>query len=181
MSSPDEPQSELLRMERQQRQILSGMAVMRDDLAVLAALVQRLDSKMSALIEELRDTQTARRPTSVCHPQIAKATTPTPASTIREAKRRAYWQFAQTWVKGLMDRAEHDMTASAFATGVKYTTLRRILNGETKSMHFGTLNQIAIGYGVPLPPELTSGPAQFSVSDYPPRPMLGSLRPLNGT
>ena len=39
---------------RQQRQVLSEMGVMRDDMAVMMAILQRLDGTVSGLVNEIR-------------------------------------------------------------------------------------------------------------------------------
>ena len=41
---------------RQQRETLSEMRIMRDDMNVLAAIVQRMDGTLSGLVNEIRAT-----------------------------------------------------------------------------------------------------------------------------
>lgn len=43
---------------REQRQLLAEMATMRDDLAVLVAITQRLDGSLAGLVNEIRATHT---------------------------------------------------------------------------------------------------------------------------
>jgi len=50
----DEPVPDLTLLARQQRQLLSEMGSMRDDLAVLTAIVMRQDGTLAALLTEVR-------------------------------------------------------------------------------------------------------------------------------
>jgi hypothetical protein len=52
----DEPQADLSLIARQQLQILTEMRSMSDDMAVLTAIVQRLDGTVSGLVNEIRAT-----------------------------------------------------------------------------------------------------------------------------
>jgi predicted nucleic acid-binding Zn-ribbon protein len=54
----DEPQADLSLIARQQRQLLSEMGTIRDDITVLTAIVQRLDGTLSGLVNEIRATHT---------------------------------------------------------------------------------------------------------------------------
>ncbi len=54
----DEPQADLSLIARQQRQILTEMGTMRDDMAVMTAILQRLDGTVSGLVNEIRATHT---------------------------------------------------------------------------------------------------------------------------
>jgi len=51
----DKPQADLTLIARQQRQILSEMGTIRDDIGVLLAIVQRLDGTVSGLVGEIRE------------------------------------------------------------------------------------------------------------------------------
>lgn len=53
---PDEPAAGLGLIARQQRQLLSEMGTMRDDMAVMMAILQRVDGTMSGLVNEVRAT-----------------------------------------------------------------------------------------------------------------------------
>ena len=50
----DEPAPDLTLLARQQRQLLSEIGGMRDDLAVLTAIVMRQDGTLAALLTEVR-------------------------------------------------------------------------------------------------------------------------------
>jgi len=50
----DEAAPDLSLLARQQRQLLSEMGGMRDDLAVLTAIVMRQDGTLAALLAEVR-------------------------------------------------------------------------------------------------------------------------------
>jgi hypothetical protein len=50
----DDPTPDLALLARQQRQLLSEMGSMRDDLAVLTAIVMRQDGTLAALLAEVR-------------------------------------------------------------------------------------------------------------------------------
>jgi hypothetical protein len=52
----DPPQADLSLIAHQQRQILSDMGSMRDDMAVMMAILQRLDGTVSGLVNEIRAT-----------------------------------------------------------------------------------------------------------------------------
>jgi hypothetical protein len=52
----DQPQADLSLIARQQAQLLSEMGTLRDDMAVLTAIVQRLDGTMAGLVNEIRAT-----------------------------------------------------------------------------------------------------------------------------
>jgi len=52
----DQPQADLSLIARQQAQLLSEMGTLRDDMAVLTAIVQRLDGTMADLVNEIRAT-----------------------------------------------------------------------------------------------------------------------------
>jgi len=43
-------------IEHQQRQLIEQMAILRDDMAVLIAIVQRLDGTVAGLVNEIRAT-----------------------------------------------------------------------------------------------------------------------------
>lgn len=45
---------------RQQHQLIEEMATLRDDVAVLIAIVQRLDGTMSGLVNEIRATRSQK-------------------------------------------------------------------------------------------------------------------------
>jgi hypothetical protein len=50
------PQADLSLLARPQKQLLDEMAIMRDDMGVLLAIVQRLDGTVSGLVNEIRAT-----------------------------------------------------------------------------------------------------------------------------
>ncbi len=50
----DQPAADLTVLARQQRQILVELGSMRDDLAVLTAIVMRQDGTLAALLTEVR-------------------------------------------------------------------------------------------------------------------------------
>ena len=50
------PPAGLSLIARQQAQLLSEMGTLRDDMAVLTAIVQRLDGTMAGLVNEIRAT-----------------------------------------------------------------------------------------------------------------------------
>jgi hypothetical protein len=50
----DEPQPDLSLTARQQRQVLAEMGVMRDDMSVMMAILQRLDGTVMGLVNEVR-------------------------------------------------------------------------------------------------------------------------------
>ena len=50
----DQPIADMTLIARQQRQLLSEMGVMRDDMAVMMAILQRLDGTVSGLVNEVR-------------------------------------------------------------------------------------------------------------------------------
>lgn len=50
----DEPAPDMTLLAHQQRQLLSGMGSLRDDLAVLTATVMRQDGTLAALLTEVR-------------------------------------------------------------------------------------------------------------------------------
>lgn len=50
----DEPEADLGLIARQQRQLLSEMGTMRDDMAVMMAILQRVDGTMGGLVNEVR-------------------------------------------------------------------------------------------------------------------------------
>jgi hypothetical protein len=53
----DEPgHVDIALLMRQQREILSEIRIMRDDMNVLAAIVQRMDGTLSGLVNEIRAT-----------------------------------------------------------------------------------------------------------------------------
>ncbi len=52
----DQSQADLSLIARQQAQLLNGMGTLRDDMAVLTAIVQRLDGTMAGLVNEIRAT-----------------------------------------------------------------------------------------------------------------------------
>ena len=52
----DEAQADLSLIVRQQRQLLSEMGSIRDDLTVLTAIVQRVDGTLAGLVNEIRAT-----------------------------------------------------------------------------------------------------------------------------
>jgi hypothetical protein len=52
----DEPQADLSLIARQQAQLLSEMGTIRDDMAVLTAIVLRIDGTLSGLVNEIRAT-----------------------------------------------------------------------------------------------------------------------------
>ena len=52
----DEPGADLSLIARQQRQLLSDMATLREDVSVLTAIVLRQDATLTALLNEVRAT-----------------------------------------------------------------------------------------------------------------------------
>jgi hypothetical protein len=52
----DQPTIDLAFLARQQEQILSELATMRDDAAVLLAIVMRMDGTLNGLVGEIRAT-----------------------------------------------------------------------------------------------------------------------------
>lgn len=52
----DEPQADLSLIARQQKEILAEIRMLRDDMNVTAAIVQRLDGTVSGLVNEIRAT-----------------------------------------------------------------------------------------------------------------------------
>ncbi len=50
----DEPAADLSLIARQQRMMLSQMGTMRDDMAVMMAILQRLDGTVAGLVNEVR-------------------------------------------------------------------------------------------------------------------------------
>lgn len=52
----DDPQADLSLIARQPRQILAEMGTMRDDMAVMMAILQRLDGTVAGLVNEIRAT-----------------------------------------------------------------------------------------------------------------------------
>lgn len=50
----DEPAADLTLIARQQRQLLSEVGTMRDDMAVMTAILQRLDGTVAGLVNEVR-------------------------------------------------------------------------------------------------------------------------------
>lgn len=50
----DEPTADLSMIARQQRQLLSEMGSMRDDMGVMMAILQRLDGTVAGLVNEVR-------------------------------------------------------------------------------------------------------------------------------
>ena len=50
----DEPAADLSLIARQQRMMLSEMGTMRDDMAVMMAILQRLDGTVAGLVNEVR-------------------------------------------------------------------------------------------------------------------------------
>lgn len=58
-----EAEPTLTLIQRQQAQILTELGTMRDDMAVLTAIVQRMDGTLSGLVNEIRAT----------HAQMARA------------------------------------------------------------------------------------------------------------
>ena len=53
---PDEPTADLTMIARQQKQLLMEMGTNRDDMAVMLAILQRLDGTVSGLVNEIRAT-----------------------------------------------------------------------------------------------------------------------------
>lgn len=51
-----DPTADLGLVARQQRQLLAEMGTMRDDMAVMMAMLQRLDGTMAGLVNEVRAT-----------------------------------------------------------------------------------------------------------------------------
>lgn len=52
----DQPQVDLTLIARQQKQMLTEMATMRDDMGVMMAILQRLDGTVAGLVNEIRAT-----------------------------------------------------------------------------------------------------------------------------
>lgn len=52
----DQPQVDLTLIARQQRQMLTEMATMRDDMGMMMAILQRLDGTVAGLVSEIRAT-----------------------------------------------------------------------------------------------------------------------------
>ena len=64
----DDPQPDFSLIARQQRQLLAEMGVMRDDMSVMMAILQRLDGTVVGLVNEMRAVhgQHARLTKRVC-------------------------------------------------------------------------------------------------------------------
>jgi predicted nucleic acid-binding Zn-ribbon protein len=52
----DDAKADLSLIARQQRQLLTEMNTLRDDMTVLTAIVQRLDGTLAGLVNEIRAT-----------------------------------------------------------------------------------------------------------------------------
>ena len=54
LTMSDQPIADIMLIARQQRQILSEIGVMRDDMGVMMAILQRLDGTVVGLVNEVR-------------------------------------------------------------------------------------------------------------------------------
>ena len=54
LTMSDQPIADIMLIARQQRQILTEIGVMRDDMGVMMAILQRLDGTVVGLVNEVR-------------------------------------------------------------------------------------------------------------------------------